>query len=376
MGTLSKNLIGVFLGLALFSAGVSQGALPPIQTVFVIMMENHAWSEILGNTNAPYLNGTLLPLAAHGENYLNVQDLHPSLPNYLWLEAGTNFGIFDDEAPLLDHQNTTNHLVTLLRNVGVSWKVYQQYLDGTSLPLDGNCNCAIRHNPFVYFDDVTGTNNPYDPYALAHVRPYSEFATDLTNNALARYNWILPDDCNSMHSPCGLDPVQQGDNFLAAQVPQILNSAAYRNGGALFIIWDETDSPDVRLPFFVLSPFARAGYGSTNYYTHSSVLRTMQEIFQVGPPFLGDAAKATDLSDFFAPPYLYVANITVPRPGAVQLTAAGVATNIPLIAQCSTDLQTWTCVWTNLTPNTVETAVMTNNLAPRANFFRFIQPTP
>src|SRR5438270_818418 len=92
---------------------VLRGAtLPPIQTVFLVVMENHSWSEIRSNTNAPYINNVLLPMGSHCEEYANLPGLHPSLPNYLWLEAGTNFGIIDDNDPGDDHQNTTNHLTT------------------------------------------------------------------------------------------------------------------------------------------------------------------------------------------------------------------------------------------------------------------------
>jgi hypothetical protein len=52
------------------------------------------------------------------------------------------------------------------------------------------------------------------------------------------------------------------------------------------------------MPFFVLSPLAKVGYKSTTAFTHSSTLRTIQEIFGV-TPFLRDAANATDLSEFF-----------------------------------------------------------------------------
>src|SRR5256885_3620186 len=41
------------------------------------------------------------------------RSLHPSLPNYLWLEAGTNFGILDDNDPSSNHQSSTSHLVNL-----------------------------------------------------------------------------------------------------------------------------------------------------------------------------------------------------------------------------------------------------------------------
>jgi hypothetical protein len=55
-------------------------------------MENHNWSDIKGKPAAPYINHSLLPLASYAEHYFNPPGVHPSEPNYLWLEAGTNFG--------------------------------------------------------------------------------------------------------------------------------------------------------------------------------------------------------------------------------------------------------------------------------------------
>jgi len=80
--------------------------------------------------------------------------------------------------------------VTLLQNAGISWKTYQEDISGTYVPLTATNAYAPRHNPFVYFDDVTGTNNPNWAYGIAHIRPYSELAADLTNRTVARYNFI------------------------------------------------------------------------------------------------------------------------------------------------------------------------------------------
>src|SRR6266498_4164911 len=58
------------------------------RTVFVILMENHNWSTIKDNPSAPYINNVLLPMGAHAEQFYNPLSLHPSEPNYIWLEAG------------------------------------------------------------------------------------------------------------------------------------------------------------------------------------------------------------------------------------------------------------------------------------------------
>jgi hypothetical protein len=96
------------------------------RTVFLIMMENHDWSRIKGNPSAPYINNVLLPIASHAEQYYTPPHLHPSEPNYLWLEAGSNLGIANDNDPHDNHQSTPLHLVTLLDRAGISWKSYQE----------------------------------------------------------------------------------------------------------------------------------------------------------------------------------------------------------------------------------------------------------
>jgi len=44
---------------------------------------------------------------------------------------------------------------------------YQEDIMPGYVPLANTNNYAVRHNPFVYFDDVTGTNNPHYAYGIA-----------------------------------------------------------------------------------------------------------------------------------------------------------------------------------------------------------------
>jgi hypothetical protein len=268
------------------------------------MMENHNWADIYNKPSAPYINKTLLPIASYAQQYYNPRGLHPSEPNYLWLEAGTNFGILDDKDPAQNHQSTTDHLVTLLSRAGISWKSYQEEITGDICPLTGSALYTPRHNPMLYFDDITNTNDPLSATCIAHVRPYSELTTDLQKGSVPRYSFITPNLCNDMHGagPCaGMDTVAIGDTWLANEVPKILASPAYRNNGILLITWDEgRGGSDGPIGMIVLSPRAKGGgYSNTIHYTHSSTLRSLQEIFGV-TPLLRDAANATNLSDLFS----------------------------------------------------------------------------
>jgi phospholipase C len=267
-------------------------------------MENHNWTgdgnlDIKNNPAAPYINKTLVPMGSHAEQYFNPPNNHPSLPNYLWLEAGTNFGILDDGPPSQHPLPSKLHLVTLLKNANISWKAYLENTTGKVCPLVDDGEYAVRHEPFAYFDDVSNHQNTDSKYCISHLRPYTELATDLKNGTLPRYVWITPNLCDDMHDNCTGNPIAQGDKWLSKNVPAILNSAAFKKGGALFIVWDEADNGDGPIPMIVLSPFAKGhGYSNQIHYTHGSMLRTIEEIFGV-KPLLRDAAKEKDLSNMF-----------------------------------------------------------------------------
>lgn len=287
-----------------------------IQTVFVIVMENQNWnSGVPGNftsSNAPYIMNTIVSAGATANNYTMVNS-GPSEPNYIWLEAGDNLGLTTDNDPSPMNSIPTGppHLTAYLNNAGISWKAYVESIDGKECPLisnlnslssattigGGSANYYAKHNPFMFFDDLTDALSPTSATCMSHIRPYSELATDLAQGTVARYNFIVPNGTDDMHD----SDIKTGDTWLSQNVPAILGSSAYQNNGALFIVWDESANETGTLPFFVLSPLVKsAGYSNSIQYSHSSTLRTLEEIFGVGP-CLANACNATDLSDLFRP---------------------------------------------------------------------------
>lgn len=284
-----------------------------IKTVFMILMENHNWADIQGSSSAPYIN-SLLSQAAYATNYHNPPGNHPSEPNYIWLEAGSNLGITNDNDPSSNEKTTTQHLVTLLHNAGITWRAYEEGISGNNCPLTGSGNFAPKHDAMLFFSDSTGNLNSSDAYCIAHQRPYSELAGDLQNNTVAQYNFITPDLCDDMHNSFGCnsyDEVKNGDTWLSNNLPAILSSQAYQNGGLVIITWDESEldstcsitdyyNNNCTIGLIVLSPYAKAGYSNSIHYDHSSTLKTVEEIFGV-TPLLGHAGDAStkDLSDLF-----------------------------------------------------------------------------
>jgi len=160
------------------------------------------------------------------------------------------------------------------------------FLGYLGIVLVGSCAQASRAN-----------NDPMGASCIQHIRPFSELARDLTDYTVARYNFITPNLCDDMHD-CA---VQIGDAWLQSTVPMIQASDPYKDGGVLFVTLDEADGGDGPIGLFALSPVAKAGYSNTVHYDHSSLLKTLQEIFVVTPLLrhAGDP-DVSDLGDLFS----------------------------------------------------------------------------
>lgn len=345
-----------------------------VKKVFVIALENHNWTQpstqtspeqVFQNPAAPFINslvnGTsgISSQVVYAKAYLNAAaGDHPSEPNYIWAEAGTNFGVHNDHDPYYADcspdtvQTTHQHLSAFLTDANKSWMSYQEDtdVDATNTPLPMNqwtvpifsqhgyfaapgvnpynysaqYNYAAKHNPMLFFTDTNGgcdtsTSNPM----RMHYAPLQQLAVDLADNKVADYNWITPDQYNDMHTslangfgqyPNGDDArIAAADNFLARVVPLIMTSKAYKDGGMIVLWWDESERGDDAshtMPFMIISKDVHKNvdglpYSNAIQYSHSSFVRTMQEIFHVDPrhgyAWLGAAANATDLSALFKP---------------------------------------------------------------------------
>jgi hypothetical protein len=345
----------------------------PVGNVFVIAMENHNFvqpnptnspQQIFGNPAAPYINSLITagnPNAvqvAYSMTYYNAGNgVHPSEPNYVWAEAGTDFGVHTDADPRSANGNTfydtSPHLTAQLNTAGVLWKNYQEDVQlstsptnsasGTNGPINPyygttQYNYAVKHNPMAFFADT----------AVQNVYPLAQLFTDLNNDTVGRYTWITPNQFDDAHSALtggftyngthytgDQAAVALGDNFLSQVIPQIMASPAYQSNGVIIIWWDETEGGDTAsrtIPEIIISPLSKGNaYASTVPMNHSSDIKTIEEILDLGPLtnsipatetniFGGynDVATVNDLSDLFQPGTIPVAQgVTVARGGYV-----------------------------------------------------------
>ena len=289
--------------------------IPRFSHVFVIPMENTSWATLDADdpANTPFLHGLKLS-AAYATDYHGVA--HPSLPNYLAMVGGDDFGVGCDCPPTGGSCNSfsCNRLVhscgcgqtgpslgDQLDAANESWRAYAEDLPG-ACPTSDSGGFAVRHVPFLYFSGVTA-----DASACAQqVVELGQLAVDLDANPRA-FSFITPNLTDDMHDPAfpssGPQNLANGDGWLAQEVPRITASAAFRDNGLLVIVWDEDDDSggitgtDDPVPMFVLSPLAKTSYPSPTRADHYSLLATIED--GLGLPRLGKAQQATPLADFF-----------------------------------------------------------------------------
>jgi hypothetical protein len=252
---------------------------------------------------------------AYASDYEDVVD--PSEPNYIWLEAGsydvtdscgncefgtsspTTQGTCTDQFPTCANSAcvpassntscTEQHVVDLVENAGLSWKAYAEGITSGQCPIadDNNTNFAVRHVPFVFFQDVSG-EKPSSTAArcIAHVVPFTDLAADLSSGP-ANYVFITPNLIDDMHN----GTIADGDNWLknTAGIQSLIGYVTEEsNHAALFIVWDEEGSAGAKnlQPMILVAPvatLAHPGQGNPTTLSHSSTVKSVEEIFRVTP---------------------------------------------------------------------------------------------
>ena len=256
--------------------------------IMIILMENHGYHDIIGDTtDAPYTNSLVADYAS-ATAWTDVS--HPSLPNYLALTSGSIFSNPQDCVPTWATSaggNCTFHapgpnLADQLTAARVPWKAYMEDLPsacdvGDTFP----ANYDVNHDPFVYYDNVVNT-----PAECSDVVPYTQLATDLATNALPRFIWVSPNLIHDTHD----GTIAQGDAFLKGLIQSVQGSMWYAQGGSIIVTYDEGETEE-QIVNIVVSK-ATAGHGpfaaSGNHY---GTLRGIEEVF--GLSLLGGASLAS-----------------------------------------------------------------------------------
>jgi len=268
--------------------------------VFLIVLENQSYSNIIGSVAVPYLN-VLANQYGLATNYFANQ--HASLGDYFILATGESAQL--DQSGEFSGVITADNVVRELVTAGKSWKSYAE-----SLPSVGYTGATVypyvkRHNPFAYFQDVVST-----PAQANNIVPFTQFADDLANNHLPNYSFLLPNLLNDMHDcPAGgqncpvADKLAAGDKWLRANIDPLIKSQVFQDDGLLIITFDEAELGEStkgggQVATIIISAKGKAAYKSTTFYQHESTLRLTLEALGVNT-FPGKGATAPSMAEFF-----------------------------------------------------------------------------
>ncbi len=268
----------------------ASAATPPPPHIMVIMMENTDYSQAIGAATMPYLNELAHQYEGFTESY---GWSYPSLPNYLELAAGTNFGITEDCDPYPSDTGCVNLSHELfadqLEAAGITWKAYYQ---DDPYGCDNNPsdfftgNYDVEHNAYVYFADFAEQ--------CKHLSNFTPLLSDLASAHAPDYAFVTPDLDND-----GGDngTMSSGDTWLSTELPQIMATPWYQDGGQIVIMYDTGygDSGGVNgssggriPPILVVSAHTRGKGLNPSPLNTAGVLRSLDHAY--GLPYLGDAA--------------------------------------------------------------------------------------
>jgi acid phosphatase len=264
--------------------------------VVMVTEENQEYSTVVGNTTGWLHLNALMAKGALATNYY--ADAHPSIPNYFMLTTGQTLTLDDNSTTVYSVDNIARRMLA----ANVSFKVYAEGI--TNGYVGGNTGLyLIRHNPFAMLSDVALNA----AVAKQVIWPFSQFATDVANNTLPDFSFIVPNVDDDAHN----GTPQQADTWLQTKVvTPLAGMTAFAAGGDGILIVDFDEGADTDTtgggghvsPVF-WGPNVRVAYtqASKTTYQHESMLATvMASLGLPNPP--GNAATAALMTEFFVQP--------------------------------------------------------------------------
>lgn len=252
---------------------------------FLLVLENHSYSEVVGNGSMPYLNSLASRYGLATEYFANS---HPSIGNYFMLTAGQIETTDDGFSGTVSDDNIVRELV----KANKTWHSYAE-----SLPQAGYTGPDVypylrHHNPFAYFSDVVGTSQ------AGNIVPFSQFRADLTSGSLPDFSFIVPNALDDAHD----GTLAEADQWLQTNIDPLIKSSVFQNNGLLVIVFDESEVTDTEnggghVCFVVVGPKVKSGFQSSTLFQHQSTLRLMLTTVGLNS-FPGLSATAPDMGEF------------------------------------------------------------------------------
>ncbi len=248
------------------------GAVPEFDHIVVAVIENHAYTDIIGRRSAPFLNS----LAQRGALLTQSYGItYPSQPNYLAMFSGSTQGLTSNSCP---QSYTGPNLASALLAAGRTFIGYSEDLPEVGFTGCESGDYVRKHNPWVNFPALPASVN----------QPMTAFPSDFSR--LPTVSFVIPNLENDMHD----GSVAQGDRWLEEHLGEYADWSANHN--SLLIITADEDDKDHgnRIATILTGAHVKPGRYSTRI-DHYGLLRTLLESYRLEP--FGSAAQAAPLTE-------------------------------------------------------------------------------
>ncbi|MEK7432300.1 MAG: alkaline phosphatase family protein [Cyanobacteriota bacterium] len=256
--------------------------LPVPKHIVIVVLENHAFEQIIDDSAAPYINQIVKDSALFTESYGLT---HPSQPNYLMLFSGATQGIKDDKFPQNIPFSTPNLAASLLE-ANHTFVGYSEDLPSIGFKGEKSGEYASKHSPWVYWQGV-GKNRLPDNIS----KPFTDFPKDFNN--LPDVSFVIPNMDNDMHNGIFNGIIKDGDKWLKNNLDSYVQWV--KNNDSLLIITFDEDNYFHRnniATLFIGNMVKNGKY--SDKITHYNILRTIEDMFEL--PYAGESVNAQNIA--------------------------------------------------------------------------------
>ncbi len=281
----SKYLIFFSVVFFFFLGIIAEAQIIKPEHVVIVILENHAYSQIIDSKDAPYINSLLKN--KHCALFTNSFAIaHPSQPNYLAIFAGSTLGIENDDRPA-NLPFTVPNLGAELLSHSYSFAGYSE--DLPSIGFDGNYlgNYARRHNPWVNWQDSKINGIP-GKLNLS----FKDFPSDFQK--LPTISFVIPNVKNDMHD--GKDPkrIIIGDEWIKKNLSRLINWSLKHNSLVIFTFDEDNDLNGNHIPTFFIGEMVKGGNYSEKI-NHYNLLRTIEDFYKL--PYARESKNAETIKN-------------------------------------------------------------------------------
>lgn len=256
---------------------LAAAALPTPTHVVIVVEENRAQANIIGNPSAPYINSLATDGAMMAQSF---GETHPSEPNYLAMFAGDTFGLTKNICPV--NAGDRANLASELLAAGYTFTGFSEDLPKTGSTVCSAGKYARKHVPWVNFSNVPASSSV----------PFSEFPTE-NYASLPTVSFVIPNLDNDMHD----GTIAAGDAWLDRHLSAYANWAR-TNNSLLIVTWDEDDtSHDNQIPTVIYGAHVQPGTYNERI-NHYHLLSTVEQMY--GLPKTGAAADAPAITGIWS----------------------------------------------------------------------------